>query len=96
MESELGLIEQSLISRYSLWVHEALSELPDSFTITDPSISGHPIVFASKGFLKMSGYSKNEVVGRNGRVFQGPGTCRRSVMVVGRPSGRNELSMLIC
>ncbi|XP_048441129.1 protein TWIN LOV 1-like isoform X2 [Pyrus x bretschneideri] len=82
MESELGLIEQSFISRYSLWVQEALGELADSFTITDPWISGHPIVFASKEFLKMSGYSMNEVVGRNGRVFQGPGTCRRSVMEV--------------
>ncbi|CAN6550589.1 unnamed protein product [Malus baccata var. baccata] len=94
MESELGLIEQSLISRYSLCVHETLSELPDSFTITDPSISGHPIVFASKGFLKMSGYSKNEVVGRNGRVFQGPGTCRRSVMEV-REAIREERAVQV-
>ncbi|KAM1517953.1 protein TWIN LOV 1-like isoform X1 [Malus sylvestris] len=94
MESELGLIEQSFISRYSLWVQEALGELPDSFTITDPWISGHPIVFASKEFLKMSGYSKNEVVGRNGRVFQGPGTCRRSVMEV-REAIREERAVQI-
>ncbi|CAN6675986.1 unnamed protein product [Malus baccata var. baccata] len=94
MESELGLIEQSFISRYSLWVQEALGELPDSFTITDPWISGHPIVFASKEFLKMSGYSKNEVVGRNGRVFQGPGTCRRSVMEV-REAIRDERAVQV-
>ncbi|KAM1303434.1 hypothetical protein ACFX2F_021251 [Malus domestica] len=94
MESELGLIEQSFISRYSLWVQEALGELPDSFTITDPWISGHPIVFASKEFLKMSGYSKNEVVGRNGRVFQGPGTCRRSVMEV-REAIREERAVQV-
>ncbi len=58
--------------RYSLFLHEELDELSKSFTITDPSISGHPIVFASSGFLKMSGYSKEEVMGKNGRVFQGP------------------------
>lgn len=79
MESQLALIEQSFNYRYSVWVREALDELPDNFTITDPSISGHPIVFASRGFLKMSGYSKEEVIGKNGRAFQGPGTSRRSI-----------------
>nr|AML79591.1 putative LOV domain-containing protein [Corydalis linstowiana] len=83
MESQLGLlIDQSFNSRYTSWVREALDELPDNFTITDPCISGHPIVFASRGFLKMSGYSKDEVIGRNGRVFQGPRTSRRSVMEI--------------
>lgn len=73
MESQLGLIE---------WVREALDELPDNFIITDPCISGHPIVFASRGFLKMTGYMKSEVIGQNGRIFQGPGTSRRSVMEI--------------
>ncbi|CAL1413796.1 unnamed protein product [Linum trigynum] len=79
---QLGLIEQSFNSRYSNWAREALDELPDNFTITDPCISGHPIVFASRGFLKMSGYSRDQVIGRNGRMFQGPNTCRRSVMEI--------------
>ena len=68
MESQLALIEQSFNYRYSVWVREALDELPDNFTITDPSISGHPIVFASRGFLKMSGYSKEEVIDRKSVV----------------------------
>ncbi|KAB1220743.1 Protein TWIN LOV 1 [Morella rubra] len=83
MESQLVLVEESFYRRYSQDVREALDELPYSFTITDPSISGHPIVFVSRGFLKMSGYSKDEVIGRNGRAFQGPRTNRRSVMEVG-------------
>nr|AML76829.1 putative LOV domain-containing protein [Sinningia tuberosa] len=82
MESLLGLIEQSFDLRYTGWVREALNELPDSFTITDPYISGHPIVFASNGFLKMFGYSKDEVIGKNGRMFQGAETDRRSVMEI--------------
>lgn len=94
MESEVGLIEQSINSRYSLWVQEALSELPDSFTVTDPCISGQPIVFASKGFLKMMGYSKSEVIGMNGRIFQGPATCRRSVMEI-REAIREERAIQI-
>ncbi|KAK0574101.1 hypothetical protein LWI29_018150 [Acer saccharum] len=82
MDSQLSLIEQSFNNRYSSWVRDALDDLPDNFTITDPSISGHPIVFASRGFLKMSGYSREEVIGRNGRFFQGPRTNRRSVMEI--------------
>ncbi|KAI9070426.1 hypothetical protein K1719_047611 [Acacia pycnantha] len=94
MESQLGLIDQSIDSRYSCHVREALDELPDNFVITDPSISGHPIVFASHGFLKMSGYSKEEVIGKNGKIFQGPGTCRRSVIEI-REAIREERSFQI-
>ncbi|KAM7487395.1 hypothetical protein LguiB_024879 [Lonicera macranthoides] len=96
MESQLGLnlIEQSFNVRYSSWVREALDELTDSFTITDPCISGHPIVFASRGFLKMSGYSKDEVIGKNGRIFQGPRTNRRSVMEI-REAIREERTLQI-
>ncbi|XWS64310.1 hypothetical protein CRYUN_Cryun06bG0175300 [Craigia yunnanensis] len=82
MDSKLGLIQQSFNTRYSQWVREALDEFPDNFTITDPSISGHPIVFASRGFLKMSGYSQEEVIGQNGKIFQGPKTNRRTVMEI--------------
>ncbi|XP_012091947.1 protein TWIN LOV 1 isoform X2 [Jatropha curcas] len=94
MESHLALIEQSFNTRYSLWAGEALNGLPDCFTITDPCISGHPIVFASSGFLKMTGYSKDEVIGRNGRIFQGPKTNRRSVMEI-REAIREERALQI-
>nr|AML77919.1 putative LOV domain-containing protein [Griselinia littoralis] len=94
METQLGLIEQSFNVQYSTWVREALNELPDCFTITDPCISGHPIVFASSGFLKMSGYSKEEVIGKNGRMFQGIKTNRRSVMEI-REAIREERTLQI-
>nr|AML77267.1 putative LOV domain-containing protein [Francoa appendiculata] len=94
MESQLGLIQQSFNGRYSQWVGEALDELPDSFTISDPSLSGHPIVFASHGFFRMSRYSKEEVIGRNGRIFQGPRTNRRSVMEI-REAIREERTVQI-
>ncbi|XP_022891599.1 protein TWIN LOV 1-like isoform X2 [Olea europaea var. sylvestris] len=94
MESQLGMIEQSFNLRYSGWVREALNELSDNFTITDPSISGHPIVFASNGFFKTVGYTEDEVIGRNGRMFQGPETDRRSVMEI-REAIREERAIQI-
>ncbi|XP_010683267.1 protein TWIN LOV 1 isoform X2 [Beta vulgaris subsp. vulgaris] len=94
MESQLELIEQSVTTHYSNWVFEALDELHDKFIITDPCISGHPIVFASRGCLEMFGYSKEEVVGRNGRMFQGQGTCRRTVMEI-REAIREERAIQV-
>nr|AML76837.1 putative LOV domain-containing protein [Helenium autumnale] len=87
-------VEQSINSRYSFWVREALDDLPHCFTITDPWISGHPIVFASRELLKMSGYSKEEVIGRNGRMFQGSRTNRRSVLEI-REAVRQERSIQV-
>ncbi|XP_020881306.1 protein TWIN LOV 1 isoform X4 [Arabidopsis lyrata subsp. lyrata] len=86
--------EDSFNGRYTLWITEALEELPHNFTITDPFISGHPIVFASLGFLKMTGYSREEVIGRNGKVFQGPKTNRRSIMEI-REAIREERSVMV-
>nr|AML77731.1 putative LOV domain-containing protein [Cyanella orchidiformis] len=82
-------LNESLTSNYSDSIVEVLDDLRDNFLLSDPSISGHPIVFASRGFLSMSGYSRDEVVGRNGRIFQGPATDRRSVMEI-REAIRDE------
>ncbi|KAI3805710.1 hypothetical protein L1987_28328 [Smallanthus sonchifolius] len=87
-------IEESINSRYSFWVREALDELPHSFTIVDPSLSGHPIVFASRELLKMFGYSREEVIGKNERMFQGTKTNRRSVMEI-RQAIREERSIQV-
>uniref|UniRef100_A0A1D1XSA7 Protein TWIN LOV 1 n=1 Tax=Anthurium amnicola TaxID=1678845 RepID=A0A1D1XSA7_9ARAE len=88
------LVGQSLTARYSDCIEGALDELPDNFLISDPCISGHPIVFASRGFLGMSGYAREEVVGGNGRIFQGPGTDRGSVIAI-REAIREERAMQI-
>lgn len=94
MESQLEVSQQSVNERYTNWVCEALDELPGNFTISDPCISGHPIVFASRGCLEMFGYCKEEVVGRNGRMFQGDGTCRRTVMEI-REAIREERAIQV-
>lgn len=42
--------------------------------ITDPSLPDNPIVFANDAFLRLTGYSREEVVGHNCRFLQGPET----------------------
>ena len=42
-----------------------------SFTIVDMRDPVQPISFVSEGFLTMTGYSRDEIVGRNCRFLQG-------------------------
>ncbi|MGM0986202.1 MAG: EAL domain-containing protein [Pseudomonadota bacterium] len=47
--------------------------------IADAGLPDLPIVYANDTFLQMTGYSREEVIGRNCRFLQGPGTDRTAV-----------------
>ncbi|HEV7437802.1 MAG TPA: PAS domain-containing protein, partial [Pseudorhizobium sp.] len=47
--------------------------------ITDPRQHDNPIVFVNEAFLKLTGYTREEVLGRNCRFLQGPGTNNEDV-----------------
>lgn len=47
--------------------------------ITDPNKPDNPIVFANNAFSRLTGYSREEVIGRNCRFLQGPATDRAAV-----------------
>lgn len=47
--------------------------------ITDSAQPDNAIIFASRGFTTLTGYDASEIVGRNCRFLQGPGTDRRTV-----------------
>lgn len=42
--------------------------------ITDPTKPDNPIVFVNDAFARLTGYSREETLGRNCRFLQGPGT----------------------
>mmetsp|Transcript_27787 Transcript_27787/g.57967 ORF Transcript_27787/g.57967 Transcript_27787/m.57967 type:complete len:149 (+) Transcript_27787:40-486(+) len=46
-----------------------------SFCITDPHLEDNPVIYASGGFLKLTGYDFDDIVGRNCRFLQGPDTA---------------------
>nr|AML77279.1 putative LOV domain-containing protein [Sargassum vachellianum] len=62
----------------------ALMESQQNFTISDPSMPDNPIVYASQGFLNLTGYTIQNVIGRNCRFLQGPGTDPRAIDIVRR------------
>lgn len=42
--------------------------------ITDPHQPDNPIIFANRAFVEMTGYEREELIGRNCRFLQGPDT----------------------
>ena len=58
---------------------KALQTAQHNFLITDPTQSDNPIVYASQGFLDLTGYELKQVLGRNCRFLQGPRTDRTMV-----------------
>ena len=60
----------------------ALSGSQQNFAISDPSLPDNPIVYVSQGFLDLTGYTLDQVLGRNCRFLQGPGTDQSAVEVI--------------
>jgi len=53
---------------------DGLAGLPRGFVITDARAADQPVIYASDGFLLMTGYSMSEVLGQNCRFLQGRDT----------------------
>nr|AML79371.1 putative LOV domain-containing protein [Neurachne muelleri] len=62
------------LPRVSEELRAALSAFQQTFVVSDATHPDHPILYASAGFFNMTGYSSNEVVGRNCRFLQGSAT----------------------
>ncbi|MGM0545357.1 MAG: PAS domain-containing protein [Bacteroidota bacterium] len=66
LDKRLGLLESAIRSDY------------DSILITELTLEspGPKIVYVNDGFCEMTGYSKEEVIGKTPRILQGPKTDR--------------------
>lgn len=58
---------------------QSVQKSQQCFVITDPSLQDNPIVYASDDFLTLTGYSREEVLGRNCRFLQGNETSRSKI-----------------
>jgi PAS domain S-box-containing protein len=69
----------SILDKADYRLMAAIQSAQRSFCISDPSLPDNPIVFASSGFLELTGYQLDQVLGRNCRFLQGPKTDRRQI-----------------
>lgn len=73
----------------------ALSSSQQNFAISDPSLPDNPIVYVSQGFLDLTGYTLDQVLGRNCRFLQGPGTDQSAVDII-RKGVREGVDTSVC
>ena len=57
-------------------------EREKSIVISDPSRPDMPIIYVSEEFEQQTGYAPEEVLGRNCRFLQGPGTDPKAVQAI--------------
>ncbi len=73
--------EQALLSqgRENSRLSVAVRNLTGGVVISDPNLPDNPLVYANDSFYRMTGYSSEEVVGKNCRFLQGVGTTQEIV-----------------
>jgi PAS domain-containing protein len=85
IQSDVSLpdnVHQLLKQMISIEEKSILTELSmkqKSFCIVNPVAKGSPIVYVSPGFLTLTGYSREECIGKNCRFLQGPETDKIEV-----------------
>lgn len=69
-----------------------ISELSQekSIVISDPKIEDNPIVFVNDAFTLLTGYYREEILGRNCRFLQGSGTSLNKLEFVRQAIKRKE------
>ncbi len=60
----------------------AIQSLQQGVLIIDPSKEGHPIIYASPGFERITGYSQEECIGKSCRFLQGPESDLKAVQQI--------------
>lgn len=58
---------------------QALESTASPVTIADITQPDHPLVFCNQAFIDLTGYSKEEIIGKNCRFLQGDDTDESSV-----------------
>ena len=72
----------------------ALAASAEGITIADARLPDNPLIYANAGFERLTGYSVTDVLGRNCRFLQGPGTDPETVHTL-RTAIREERAVTV-
>nr|AML77886.1 putative LOV domain-containing protein [Eremosphaera viridis] len=80
-EAELGQRKRgtTTLPRVALDLATTVERIHTNFVVSDPTLPDCPIVFVSDSFLELTGYPREEVLGRNCRFLQGADTDTNTV-----------------
>eukprot|EP00879_Flechtneria_rotunda_P014547 GHRR01015202.1.p1 GENE.GHRR01015202.1~~GHRR01015202.1.p1 ORF type:complete len:698 (+),score=278.76 GHRR01015202.1:156-2249(+) len=80
--SGAGKVGPKAFPRVAMDLATTVERIQQNFVICDPSLPDCPIVFASDAFLELTEYPREEVLGRNCRFLQGPGTDQATIQQI--------------
>ncbi len=69
---------------------KALDHARIGVVITDPSLEDNPIIYTNQGFMDMTGYSSEEILGKNCRFLQSKETDRQQVAKIRKSLTQKE------
>ena len=68
----------------------AVDEAPIGITLSDPSQEDNPLIYVNDHFVELTGYTRDEILGRNCRFLQGEQTDPRTIAELRRAIDRAE------
>ncbi|MEX2545225.1 MAG: PAS domain S-box protein [Phycisphaeraceae bacterium] len=73
-------------------VQAAIEQVGEAVVITEPELDlpGPRILYVNRAFTQMTGYSREEVIGKTPRILQGPETSRRELDRLKQTLARGE------
>ncbi len=71
-------------------LREAATAAPTGMVVADPDQPDCPVVWVNPAFSRITGYAAEEVLGRNCRFLQGPGTSAAAVQKIRRAIATRE------
>lgn len=87
-----GVVGQAVIPLQDLLEIQtrAMAVVSSGLTIADATQKDFPLIYCNQAFSEMTGYSSEEVMGRNCRFLQGPETDRSMVATIRQALPRGE------
>jgi diguanylate cyclase (GGDEF)-like protein/PAS domain S-box-containing protein len=92
-----GVVDRLAVAELPDLLLRAISTASNGIVIADARLPDLPLVYANEAFLRLTGYPEEDVLGRNCRFLQGPGTDRTQVHSITRRllAGRGVHAVLL-
>ena len=76
-------------------LERSLEVVGSGIIITDATAADHPIIYCNQACEKITGYTREELIGRNCRILQGPDTSREVLEQLRRSLEKNEACRVV-
>ena len=73
---------------------QATEQTRMAMIVSDPFKDDCPIIYANEAFVRLTGYTREETIGRNCRFLQGPDTSPNAVAMIGEALANEDVAVV--